>query len=59
MTDYSPAGLGRLLPSRGGSPLIYIGGTTVVTTRGYEGNHLPIQRADINTFANYLGWAVT
>lgn len=41
-----------------GHTAIYIGGTTVVTTRGYEGNHLPIQRTDVNTFPNYLGWAV-
>jgi hypothetical protein len=40
-----------------GHVAIYIGGTTIVTTRGLDNHGLTVARADINSFANYLGWA--
>lgn len=40
-----------------GHTAIYIGGTTVITTQGMDGNNLPVERRDLYSFANYLGWA--
>lgn len=41
-----------------GHTAIYIGGTTIVTTRGMDGNNLPVERRSLYYFGNYLGWAV-
>jgi hypothetical protein len=40
-----------------GHTAIYVGGTTIVSTQGMDGAHLPVARRDINSFGNYLGWA--
>jgi hypothetical protein len=40
-----------------GHTAIYIGGTTIVSTQGMDGDHRPVARRDINSFGNYLGWA--
>jgi hypothetical protein len=41
-----------------GHTAIYIGGKTVVSTQGLDGAKLPVARRDLNSFANYLGWAL-
>jgi hypothetical protein len=41
-----------------GHVAIYIGGNSVVTTQGLDGDHKPVARRDLHSFANYLGWAV-
>jgi hypothetical protein len=41
-----------------GHTAIYIGGNSVVTTRGYDHAGLTVARVPLNSFANYLGWAL-
>lgn len=40
-----------------GHVAIYIGGTTIVTTRGLDHANLTVERRDLSTYSNYLGWA--
>lgn len=42
---------------RWGHTALYIGGTTVISTQGYDHAAKPVERRDINSFRTYLGWA--
>lgn len=41
-----------------GHTAIYVGGTTIVTTQGFDNNRQPVIRKGLYDYANYLGWAV-
>ncbi len=41
-----------------GHVAIYVGGTTIVSTQGMDNAYQPVARRDINSFGNYLGWAL-
>jgi hypothetical protein len=40
-----------------GHTAIYVGGKTIVSTQGLDGDGRPVVRRDLNSFANYLGSA--